>query len=65
MQKLEVDRSNCNKPEEAEVIDSYNVLENLDRFATCKNLEDNVNIHKAWESMRGKTKASATAGLGY
>jgi len=31
---------------------SYNVSENLCRITTCRNLEDNVDIKKAWGSTR-------------
>jgi hypothetical protein len=34
-------------------------------FAVLENLDDDVDINRAWESMRQNIKASATGGVGY
>jgi hypothetical protein len=35
------------------------------RFEVMENLDDDVNIKRAWESITGNIKASATESLGY
>jgi hypothetical protein len=59
-----MERFNLKELNDMEVKEQYQVKIS-NRFAALKNLDDNVDFTRAWESMRENIKASATECLGY
>jgi hypothetical protein len=63
MQKFDMERFNLWKLNEAESEEHYQI-KNSNRFAALENLEDDVDINRAWETIRGNVKISATESVG-
>jgi hypothetical protein len=62
--KVHMDRFNLKKLNEVEGKEHYRV-EISDRFADLENLDNYVDINRAWETIRENIKISAEESLGY
>jgi hypothetical protein len=63
-QKFDMQRFDLRKLNNAEVKEQYGVKIS-NRFAALENLDDNVDINRAWENTKGKFKIPAKEGLGH
>jgi hypothetical protein len=62
-QKFDMERFNLKKLDEVEGKEYQ--IEISNRFAALANLDDDVDINRAWETIRENIKISAKASLGY
>jgi hypothetical protein len=62
--KFDMERFNLKKLNEVESEEQYQV-KIPDRFAALENLYDDVDINRAWETIRENIKISANEILGY
>jgi hypothetical protein len=63
-EKSDMKRFNLKKLDEVKGKEQYQV-EISNRFAALENLDHDVNINRAWETIRENIKVSAKASLGY
>jgi hypothetical protein len=64
MQKFDMERFNLKKLDKVENREQYRV-EISNRYAALENLDDDVDINRAWETVRKNIKILAKASLGY
>jgi hypothetical protein len=64
MQKFDMERFNLKKLDEVEGKEQYRV-EISNRFAALENFNDDVDINRAWGTIRDNIKISAKVSLGY
>jgi hypothetical protein len=62
--KFDMERFNFKKSDEVEGKEQYRV-EISNRYAALEHLDNDVNIYRAWETIRKNIKISAKEGLGY
>jgi hypothetical protein len=63
-EKLDIRRFDRRKLNDAEVKETYQV-KITNRFAALENLDDNVDMNRAWENITENTKTSAKESLGH
>jgi hypothetical protein len=63
-QKIDMERFNLKKLSEEEVKQKYQVII-TEKFAAMENLDDNLDINRAWGNIRENIKILAQENLGY
>jgi hypothetical protein len=63
-EKLDMKRFDLRKLNDAEVKEQYQV-KITNRFAALENIDDNVDMNRAWENIRENIKTSAKDSLGH